>query len=82
MENLLNVHPGEIIQTEYLDELSISAYRLSKSIKVQQSHISKLLKGEIGISADMAMRLGKFFGTSPSFWLNMQQYYDIRKVEI
>ena len=81
MEKLSNIHPGEILEIEFLKPLGISAYRLSKSIGVQQTRISLILKGKRGISADTALRLSKFFGTTPEFWLNLQREYDLRIVK-
>lgn len=80
MEKYTNIHPGEILEIEFLKPLGISAYRLSKSIGVQQTRISLILKGKRGISADTAIRFSKFFGTSPEFWMNLQREYDLRKV--
>ena len=82
MENISNVHPGEILEQEFLEPLSITAYKLSKAIGVQQTRISLIIKGKRGITADTAMRFSKFFGTSPEFWMNLQREYDLRKVKI
>ena len=81
MKKIANIHPGEILQEEFLIPMRISAYRLSKSIGVQQTRISLIIKGERGITADTAMRLSKYFGTSPEFWMNLQREYDLRKVK-
>jgi addiction module HigA family antidote len=81
MEKYTNIHPGEILEIEFLKPLGISAYRLSKSIGVQQTRISLILKGKRGVSADTAIRFSKFFGTSPEFWMNLQREYDLRKVK-
>jgi len=81
MKNIANVHPGEILQEEFLIPMEISAYKLSKSIGVQQTRISLIVKGERGITADTAMRLSKYFGTTPEFWMNLQREYDLRKVK-
>lgn len=81
MGNIANIHPGEILQEEFLIPMGISAYKLSKSIRVQQTRISLIIKGERGITADTAMRLSKYFGTSPEFWMNLQREYDLRKVK-
>ena len=82
MGKIANIHPGEILEKEFLEPLEISAYKLSKSIGVQQTRISLILKGERGITADTAMRLSKYFGTSPEFWMNLQREYDLRKIKI
>jgi len=80
MGKYTNIHPGEILKSEFLKPLGISAYKLSKSIGVQQTRISLILKGKRGISADTAIRFSKFFGTSPEFWMNLQREYDLRNV--
>jgi antitoxin HigA-1 len=81
MKNIANIHPGEILQEEFLIPMGISAYKLSKSIGVQQTRISLIIKGERGITADTAMRLSKYFGTTPEFWMNLQREHDLRKVK-
>ena len=81
MEKLPNVHLGEILQEEFLFPMGISAYRLAKSIGVQQTRISLIKKGKRGITADTAMRLSKYFGTTPEFWMNLQHEHDLRKVK-
>lgn len=80
MENLINVHPGEILLEEFLEPLEITPYRLAKSIGVQQIQVSRLIKGNVGISADMASRLGKFFANSAEFWMNINRNHELRKV--
>lgn len=81
MGNITNIHPGEILKEEFLIPMGISAYKLSKSIGVQQTRISLILKGKRGITADTAMRLSKYFGTTPEFWMNLQREYDLRKAK-
>jgi len=82
MGNISNVHPGEILEKEFLEPLNITAYKLSKAIGVQQTRISLIIKGERGITADTAIRFSKFFGTSPEFWMNLQREYDLRRVKM
>ena len=72
---------GDILKEEYLDPMGISAYRLAHVIGVSTSLMSQILHGITSISADVAYRLGKFFDTSPQYWLNMQAACDSRKVE-
>lgn len=79
MENLKNIHPGEILNEEFLKPLEISAYRLSKEISIPQTRISQIIKGNRRITADTALRLSKFFGTSAKFWLGLQDDYDIEQ---
>ena len=82
MENMVNIHPGEILDKEFLEPLGITAYRLAKAIGVQQTRISLITKGERGITADTAMRFSKFFGTTPEFWMNLQREFDLRKIKL
>jgi antitoxin HigA-1 len=77
MEKLANVHPGEILNYEFLEPLEITAYRLSKDLKIPQTRISEILKGNRRITADTALRLSKYFGNSAKFWLGLQDDFDI-----
>jgi addiction module HigA family antidote len=77
MEKLANVHPGEILNYEFLEPLEITAYRLSKDLKIPQTRISEIIKGNRRITADTALRLSKYFGNSAKFWLGIQDDYDI-----
>lgn len=80
MNNRLpNIHPGEILQLEFLEPMNISAYRLSKDIGVTQTRISEILSGKRSITADTALRLSRYFGNSAQFWLNLQTQYDLRQ---
>ncbi len=79
MEKLPNVHPGEILQEEFLAPLSITAYRLAKDISIPQTRISEILKGNRRITADTALRLSYYFGNSPKFWLGLQADYDLEE---
>ncbi len=80
MNNCLpNIHPGEILQLEFLQPMNISAYRLSKDIGVTQTRISEILSGKRSITADTALRLSRYFGNSAQFWLNLQTQYDLRQ---
>ncbi len=77
MEKLDNIHPGEVLLEEFMLPMEITAYRLSKSINIPQTRISEILKGKRRITADTALRLGKFFGNSAKFWLGLQDDYDL-----
>ena len=78
MKNLMPpIHPGEILQDE-LDELGLSANAFAKALGVPTNRITTILKGQRGISADTALRLSQYFGTSPKFWMNLQQSYDLK----
>ena len=82
MEKLKNIHPGEILNEEFLKPMKISAYRLSKETFIPQTRISQILKGSRRITADTALRLSKFFGTSAKFWLGLQNDYDLEEEKI
>jgi addiction module HigA family antidote len=79
MQQLKNIHPGEILMEEFLIPLEISAYRLSKDIGIPQTRISEILKNRRSITADTALRLSKYFGNSPKFWLGLQDDFDIEE---
>lgn len=66
------VHPGEILEEEFLKPLGISAYRLAKETRISATRISQIIKGKRRITADTALRFGKFFGNSADFWLGLQ----------
>ncbi|WP_133780790.1 HigA family addiction module antitoxin [Pedobacter nutrimenti] len=78
MEMLPNVHPGEILQEEFLSPLGITPYRLAKETDIPQTRISQIIKGNRRITADTAIRLSRFFGNSVKFWLGIQDDYDVR----
>ena len=71
------VHPGEILLTEFLEPLELSQYQLARSIGVPARRINEIVHGQRRISADTALRLARFFGTSERFWLNLQSRYDL-----
>jgi|TARA_B110000967_G_C18551422_1_gene395595 addiction module HigA family antidote len=77
MEKLANIHPGEILFYEFLEPLEITAYRLSKDLKIPQTRISEIIKGNRRVTADTALRLSKYFGNSAKFWLGIQDDFDI-----
>ena len=79
MKKLKNIHPGEILNKEFLKEINISAYKLSKDIGIPQTRISEILKGRRRITADTALRLSKYFGNSAIFWLGLQNDFDIEQ---
>jgi addiction module HigA family antidote len=79
MKKLNNIHPGEILQEEFLIPLKISAYKLSKDINIPQTRISEILKGKRRITADTALRLSNYFGNSAKFWLGLQDDFDIEE---
>ena len=79
MKKLKNVHPGEILKLDFLDPMNITPYALAKAIGVDQTRISQLIKGSRSMTADTALRLGKFFNVSPEFWLNIQSRFDLEE---
>jgi antitoxin HigA-1 len=79
MEKLKNIHPGEILLEEFLIPLEITAYRLSKDLKIPQTRISEITKGNRRITADTALRLSQYFGNSAKFWLGLQDDFDIEE---
>ena len=76
------IHPGEILLEEFLKPMGISQYRLAKSLSVDPRRINEIVHGERSITADTALRLGRFFGTSARFWINLQSHYDLEKQEM
>lgn len=76
-EKIKPVHPGEILREEFLKPMGMSQYRLAKDIGVQPTRINQIVKGKAGISADTALRLGKYFQMSAQFWLNLQSHYEL-----
>ncbi len=71
------IHPGEILMEEFLSPLFITQYRLAKDIGVAPRRINEIVHGSRAISADTALRLGKYFNVSPQFWLNLQSHFDL-----
>jgi addiction module HigA family antidote len=82
MKRLKNIHPGEILQEEFLTQMGITAYKLSKDIGIPQTRVAAILKGKRRITADTALRLSAYFGTSPKFWLGLQDDYDVEEERI
>jgi len=76
---LPNIHPGEVLQEEFLKPLGISAYRLSQDVRVPQTRISEIIHGKRRITADTAIRLSKYFGTSAEFWIGLQTDFDLEE---
>ena len=74
------IHPGERLAEE-LTEIGLSATELARQIKVPVNRITGIINGQRGITADTALRLGHWFGTSPQFWMNLQQLYELRRAE-
>lgn len=78
---LANITPGEILEEDFLKPMGLSQYRLAKDISVPARRINEIVKGERAITADTALRLGRYFKMSAQFWLNLQSHYDLETVE-
>ena len=78
---LANITPGEILEEDFLKPMGLSQYRLAKDIGVPARRINEIVKGERSITADTALRLGRFFKMSAQFWLNLQSHYDLEIME-
>ena len=71
------IHPGEILREEFLVPLNLTAYALAKYCEVPRTRIERVMREEVPVTADTALRLGKVFGTGPEFWMNLQSAYDL-----
>lgn len=76
-KKLVPVHPGEVLLEEFLEPMKISQYRLAKDISVPPRRINEIVHGKRSVTADTALRLSRYFGTSERFWLNLQTGYDL-----
>jgi antitoxin HigA-1 len=76
-EKIPPIHPGEILSEDFMKPLGLSQYRLAKDIAVTPIRISQILRGKRSITVDTAMRLARYFGTSPGIWLRLQVQYDL-----
>ncbi len=77
----VRTHPGEVLREEYLVPLGLSARALAKELDVPANRLTEMMRGTRDVSADTAIRLGRYFGTDPRFWLNLQAAYDLSKAE-
>jgi len=82
MNKFNNIHPGEILNEEFLIPLKISAYKLSKDLEIPQTRISQIIKGKRRITADTALRLSSYFGISAKFWLGLQDDFDLEEKKL
>ena len=78
MPQIFAIHPGDILLTEFMEPLGLTAYRLAKELHVPVPRINDVVRGKRAISADTALRLGIYFGLPAQFWLNLQTEYDLR----
>jgi addiction module HigA family antidote len=79
MRKLKNIHPDEISKEEFLVPLGVTVYRLSRETGLSQTRLSQIIKGERSITAETALKLGKFFNVPAEFWMNLQSLYDIEE---
>lgn len=77
-KKIFAIHPGDILKTEFMEPLGITPYRLAKELHISAPRMNDVVRGKRSITADTAIRLGRFFGTSPQMWLNLQNDYDLR----
>ena len=75
------VHPGEILRDEFLTPMSLSVYRLARALKVSRPRLNDLVNGRRAVTIDTALRLGRYFGTTPAFWINLQTRFDVDVAE-
>jgi len=78
-DRIPNIHPGEILLEDFLIPMNITQYRLAKETNIDQTRISEIVKGKRSITIDTALRLSKYFGNSPEFWINLQTHYDLEE---
>ena len=78
-KRLANIHPGEILQEDFLIPMEITAYKLAKETKIDPKRISEIVHGKRAITADTALRFSAFFGNSAEFWLNIQAHFDLEQ---
>jgi addiction module HigA family antidote len=76
------MHPGEVLREEFLEPLKLTPYALARALDVPRTRIERIAREETAITADTAHRLGRFFGTTPQFWLNLQSEYDLRRTAV
>jgi antitoxin HigA-1 len=77
MTQLAPLHPGEVLREEFMVPLGITAYALAKACQIERPRLERIVREQQGISADTALRLAKYFGTTPEFWLNLQSRYEL-----
>ena len=73
----LSIHPGEILLTEFMEPLGLTAYRLAKDLQISAPRVNDLVRGKRGITADTALRLSRYFGNSAQFWIGLQSGHDL-----
>jgi antitoxin HigA-1 len=81
MRYLKNIHPGEVLQEEFLAPMGISVYRIAKETGLSPTRLGQIIKGNRGITAETAIKIGRFLNTGPEFWMNLQSLYDIEEAK-
>ena len=79
---LAPVHPGKILRDEFLEPMVLSVYRLAQAVKVPRPRLNDIILGRRGVTIDTALRLGRYFGTTPDFWLNLQTRYELDMADL
>ncbi len=80
-QRLPPVHPGEILRDEFLKPLELSVYRLAEALRISRPRLNDIVRGRRAVTVDTALRLGRYFGTTPAFWLNLQTRFDLEVAE-
>ncbi len=80
-EKLPSVHPGEVLREEFLRPMNLTPYAVARALGVPRTRIERLAKEQTAVSADTALRLARYFGTSPAFWMGIQMQYDLERAE-
>lgn len=80
-KKLAPVHPGEVLREDFLGPMKLSPYAVARACGVPRTRIERLVREETPVTADTALRLGKFFGTTPAFWMGIQAQYDLERAE-
>ena len=81
MRYLKNIHPGEVLQEEFLVPMEISVYRIAKETGLSPTRLGQIIRGNRGITAETAIKIGLFLNTGPEFWMNLQSLYDIEEAK-
>lgn len=76
-----NIHPGEMLREEFMKPMGLSSYQLAKELRVPLPRINDIVREKRGITADTALRLAKYLGTTPQYWMNLQSFYEVRLAE-
>jgi addiction module HigA family antidote len=81
MRHLRNIHPGEVLKEEFLDPMGLSVYRLARETGLPQTRLGQIIRGDRSITAETAVKIGRYLNTGAEFWMNLQALYDIEEAE-